>query len=422
MSQKVFALVDCNSFFCSCERLFRPDLAKRPIAVLSNNDGCFISMTRELKDLGLKVGAPYFKYKKLCEAKKVEVFSSNFSLYTNLSDRVMATLSTFAPEIEVYSVDEAFLDLTGFKDPHAYAHKIKTIVERNTGIPVSIGLGPSKTTAKVANHIAKRSKKARGVVHLGSKRLQDIAFANFKVEDIWGVGRASARKLRSLNIKTAKEYRDFKNKRLIQKIFTKVGLQRQEELQGHSRFFLSQEISKKKEIICSRSFGDTVCSLASLREAVANHVSSACEKLRKQDSVCAVVEVYAQTSPHRNTDQYYAADSHTMLAGSSDTRKVIKYALGVLDKLYKAGYQYSKAGVRVSKLSDKNKSQTSFFEKTDDHRSDNLMQTIDVINRRDGPGTIRVAACGLDSQSWQMKSELKSPRYLTGWSEVPKVG
>lgn len=423
MSAKIFALVDCNAFFCSCERLFRPDLRHKPVGVLSNNDGCFVSRTKELKALGVKMGDPYFKVKELCDKKGVHVFSSNFSLYTNMSDRVMLTLSEFTPELEVYSVDEAFLNLTGFErwGIDDYARKIKAAVERNTGIPVSIGVGPTKTLAKVANHIAKKSDKAQGVVCLLDPHWQDIALAKVEVEDIWGVGRANSQKLRALNIRNAKEFRDFRNDKLIQKIFTKVGLQLKEELQGLPRFELTMEVSKKKQINCSRTFGTPVFELQTLRESVANYVSSACEKLRKQQSVCFAVEVYMRTSPFKNVPQYYALDSQPMLSGTSDTRKVIKYALQVLEKLYRAGYEYKKAGVRLSQIVDNQQAQMSLLDPPDDLKSDRLMQSIDKINARDGSGTIRVAACGLNNKAWAMNRQRKSPRYVTGWTELPKV-
>jgi len=419
---KTFALVDCNAFFCSCERLFRPDLQNKPVGVLSNNDGCFVSRTKELKKLGVKMGAPYFKVKALCERHKVSVFSSNFSLYTNMSDRVMLTLAQFTPELEIYSVDEAFLNLAGFKDLKNYAHEIKQTVVRNTGIPVSVGIGPTKTLAKTANYLAKKYSKFNGVVDLTKKEDQDKALAHVKVIELWGVAKATADKLNALNIYTAKDYRDFKNTRLIKNIFTKVGLQRQEELQGKSRFELELITKKKKEIMCSRSFGKPVYSLESLREAVATHITSACEKLRKQDSVCAEIQVYTRTSPFKNVPQYYGFNSSKMLSHSSDTRKVIKYALSALESLYKMGYEYKKAGVQLSQIRDRKLSQMSLFEQYEPDNSEALMRAMDEINRRDGAGTIKVAACGLrQKKAWVMNQNRRSQRYVTGFWELKKV-
>lgn len=422
--ENIFALVDCNAFFCSCERLFRPDLATRPVGVLSNNDGCFVSRTSELKALGVKMGEPYFKVKDLCKKHAVAVFSSNFSLYTNMSDRVMLTLSDFTPELEIYSVDEAFLNLKGFEHLglRAYGRKIKQRVEQHTGIPVSIGIAPTKTLAKAANHIAKRSPTAGGVVVLMDRAHQTRALARLAVEDIWGIGKANSSKLRSLGIRTALELREYKNDRLLQRMFTKVGLQTKEELSGLPRFELHVIPEKKKEIICSRTFGASVFDLTSLRSAVATYVSSACEKLRKQGSVCAGVDVYARTSPFKNVSQYHAYESTRMLSATSDTRKVIKYAFSALDKLFRAGFEYKKAGVKLSGIVDREHAQISLFEAPDSRKSDQLMANMDAINAREGTGTLKVAACGLDNRPWAMNRNLKSPRYVTGWTELRKVG
>jgi len=420
---KVFALVDCNSFYCSCERLFRPDLKNRPVGVLSNNDGCFVSRTNELKSLGVGMGVPYFQVKDLCEKKGVAVFSANFSLYTNMSDRVMMTLARFTPEMEVYSVDEAFLDLSQFHhfDIEDYCHEIKRIVELNTGIPVSIGIGPSKTLAKVANHIAKKDSTKKGVMSLLDKEECDRALEKFPIGKVWGVGRQKSQKLQAINIKTAKQLRDYKNDALIQKLFTKVTRMTQDELRGITCFNLSLEVDKKKEIISSRTFGQPVFDLKSLRESVANYASLACEKLRKQDSVCSVVEVWIRTNPHKDTPQYYAVDAHKFSGQTADSKKIIKYAWQVLDKLYKQGYEYKKALVKLSGIRDKSETQLALFGENDSEKSESLMQIMDLINKRDGHNTIRSGACGVDNKAWKMRQTLKSPRFVTGWSELPRV-
>lgn len=421
MSQKVFALVDCNAFFCSCEILFRPELIGKPVGVLSNNDGCFVSRTKELKALGVKMGAPYFKVKDICDKNNVAVFSSNFSLYTNMSDRVMNVLKKFAPEIEIYSVDEAFLNIAQYNEHVDYAREIKRTVERHTGIPVSIGIGPTKTLAKIANHIAKRSKKARGVVSIMKPELQDIALSRVEVADIWGIGKASTIKLNQLGIKTAKDFRDYKNDRQIKKIFTKVGLKTKEELSGLSRFDLEMSPTKKQEIMCSRTFSKSVFDIDSLRESVANYATSVSEKLRKQGSVCTRVEVFMRTSPFKNVEQYYASDSTDMLSATADTRKIIKCALSVLESLYKEGYEYKKVGVRISNICDKNQAQMSLLEKPDDFETDNLMSCVDKTNRKEGGATLKLAICGTDNHSWRMNRQLKSPRYVSGWNQLRKL-
>ncbi len=422
-SNKIYALVDCNAFFCSCEILFRPDLVGQPVGVLSNNDGCFVSRTKELKRLGVKMGQPYFKVKDLCEKNGVTVFSSNFSLYTNMSDRVMETLSEFTPNLEVYSVDEAFLDLSGFENHNIndYVKKIKTVVEKNTGIPVSIGVGPTKTLAKVANNLAKKSEKSQGIINVLEPRLRDVALKRTKIEDVWGIGKASSAKMKSLGIHNAFDFKDFKNDKLIQKIFTKVGLQRKEELSGCPRFELETRPKKKKQIMCSRTFSQGVFDIESLREGVAHYVSTASEKLRKQDSVCSSVEVFTRTSPFKNVSQYYGFDQRVILSGTSDTRKIIKYAFQALNKLFKAGFEYKKAGVRLTKITDKNQTQMSLFETPDSGDSERLMRAIDFINRKEGPETIKVAACGLKDKAIKLNRNFRSPRYVSGWNQIKKV-
>lgn len=423
MKKSIFALVDCNSFYCSCERLFRPDLATLPVGVLSNNDGCFVSRTPELKNLGVKMGEPYFKVKEICKKNNVAIFSANFSLYTNISDRVMQTLSNFTPELEIYSVDEAFLNLTGFKETELddYCREIKRIVERDTGIPVSIGIGYSKTLAKVANHIAKKSEKSKGVVTLFEDRHINAALQRTPIGDVWGIGKASEIKMNNLGIKTAFELKEYKNNRQIQRIFTKVGLQTKEELEGKPRFKLEIIPEKKKEIICSRTFGTPVFDIQSLRESVANYITNATEKLRKQESSCSQIEVYARTSPFKNTPQYYAFEQVNLISGSSDTLKLIRYALDAVEKLYKQGFEYKKAGIKLSKINDKNETQLSLLGENDSEKSHILMKTIDLINRINGPNTIKSAACGVNNHAWKMNRKFKSPRYVSGYSELPKV-
>ncbi len=367
------------------------------------------------------MGDPYFKVKDLCKRNNVAVFSSNFSLYTNMSDRVMMTLSEFTPELEVYSVDEAFLNLTGFQNLESYAREIKKMVEMKTGIPVGVGVGPTKTLAKIANHIAKKSQKAGGVVVLLDRKLQDEALRRVSVEDIWGVGRANSHKLKQMGIHTAKEFRDYKNDRHIQKVFTKIGLQIKEELMGQSRFDLELTSPKKKEIISSRTFGSSVEGVEHLRESVANYASAACEKLRKQSSVCSGVEVYIRTSPFKNTEQYYAIETAKILSATSDTRKVIRYALGVLDKLFRAGYEYKKAGIKLTQITDRTQSQMSLMDSPDSLKTDALMRCMDEINGKEGPRTLFSAACGTQNKAWAMNRNYKSPRYVSSWNELPVV-
>lgn len=423
ISENIYALVDCNSFFCSCEQLFRPDLIGRPVGVLSSNDGCFVSRTKELKALGVKMGAPYFLVKELCERENVQVFSSNFALYTNISDRVMCLLSSFSPEMEVYSVDEAFLNLTGLDkwDLNSYGQEIKEAVFQYTGIPVCVGIGTTKTLAKLANHIAKESEKSKGVVVLLDEKLQRIALERVDVSQVWGIGKKMALKCQYLGIKTALDFRNYPNEKLLQKTFTKVGRQVQDELRGISCHELETVTKQKKEITTSRTFGQSVFDLKVLREAVANHISVASEKMRKQKSVCSMVEVFCKTNIFKDSEQYYGKKSFKFLCSTGDTRSIIKYAWSVLDDLYKAGFEYKKSGIKLTNLSSKNEFQLSLLEEHDDEKSVELMKVIDQINRREGRNTIRSLACGLDNKNYKMRQSMKSPRYLQGWSELRKV-
>lgn len=415
---RAFALVDCNSFYCSCERIFRPDLMSRPVIVLSNNDGCTISRTNEAKALGIKMGAPYFQIKKLCQDHKVAVFSSNFSLYTNISLRVMTTLANHCPEIEVYSVDEAFADLTGIPNLLAHGKFLREIILQNIKIPTGVGIGPTKVIAKIANHLAKKSTKANGVVCLMDKKLQDIGLARVPIEDVWGIGRANSEKMKTLGIHTAKDLRDYKNERLIQKIFTKVGLQIKHELMGISCFPINVDVENKKEIMCSRTFGSSVYDLHVLKEAIASYVSNAAEKLRKQNSMCRSISVFARTNPFKNSEQFFLYEERKLVNPTCDTRKLVKYAFELLEKSFRPGFEYKKAGVKLSDFVAHNEYQLDLIEVGDTIKDFALMRAVDKINFLEGPELIKVAACGTNKKAWIMNRNFKSPRYTTSWAEL----
>ncbi len=423
MSEKIFALVDCNAFYCSCERLFRPDLKNRPVGVLSNNDGCFVSRTNELKKLGVGMGVPYFKVKNICEVNKVAVFSANFSLYTNISDRVMNTLFEFTPNLEVYSVDEAFLDLTGFDQNKIteYGLHIKEIVERHTGIPVCVGIARTKVLAKLANRIAKKDDSTKGVYSVLSKENLESALRKIDIGDIWGIGKQNTIKYKMLGIHKAIHLRDYKNDLLIQKQFTKIGRMIQDELREISCFPLNNETPKKKEIICSRTFGTPVFDLAALRESVACYVSLATERLRKQQSVCGEIEVYIRTNPFKEIPQYANSEKIILSSPTCDTRKIIKEAWNALDKIFQNGYEYKKALIKISRIQDANEHQISLFGENDTVKDINLMNIMDKINAREGQDSIKIAACGVNKAAWYMKQVMKSPRYLTGWNQIMKL-
>ena len=411
--QKAFALVDCNSFYCSCERVFRPELNQRPVIVLSNNDGCAIARTAEAKQLGIKMGDPYFKIKKLCQDNQVEVFSSNFALYTNLSDRVMSTLNNLCPKIEIYSIDEAFCDLTGIKDLSPFGFKIQQTILKNIGIPVGVGIAPTKVLAKLANHIAKKSKLSGGVVNLMDVDFRMMAMKKVPVEEVWGIGRASSEKLHALGLHTVYDFATYKNEEHIQKILTKVGLQIKHELLGINCFSLGQDVEKKKEIMCSRTFGQSVFAKEHLKESIANYITNASEKMRRQDSLCSELSVFARTNPFKEGAQFYMYDRIKIQHPTRDTRKLIYFAFEMLEANFREGYEYKKAGVKLSGFFNTHEYQLDFFNTGDTLSDLKLMQVIDEINKREGEGTLKFAACGVDDKAWRMNRGHKSPRYLT---------
>ncbi|MEZ4816097.1 MAG: Y-family DNA polymerase [Bdellovibrionota bacterium] len=420
-SDRLFALVDCNSFYCSCERVFNPKLRDRPVIVLSNNDGCAVARTDEAKALGIPMGAPYFKIKDIVKKHNVAVYSSNYALYGDMSRRVMQILSEYTPELEVYSIDEAFLSLKGFEswDLHKYAREIKESVYQRTGIPVSIGIAPTKVLAKAANRMAKKNKEqSGGVFDLRDPTLRDQALKKFPVEDLWGIGRKSHLKLAAYNIHTAHDLK-LANEKLMQKLLTIVGRRIVEELNGISCLDL-EEAKDRKQIISSRSFGRPVVHLNELRESIANHITNACEKLRSQNLIAQNINVFVQTNPFNNTPQYYNSASYTLLSGSCVTNKLIKKAFELLDQIYLPNYQYKKVGVIFNDLRPRAASQMDFFGAFDTPEELRLMQLLDGVNQREGRNTLKFAACGIE-QFWKMLSKMKSAAYTTRWSEILKV-
>lgn len=417
----MLALIDCNSFYCSCERVFNPKLEGHAVIVLSNNDGCAVARTDEAKALGIKMGDPFFKIKTLCQQNKVHVFSSNYTLYGDMSRRIMQLLSEFSPDIEVYSIDEAFLSFKGMnQNLIEYSLMIKNIIKQYTGIPVSIGIGPTKVLAKVANQYAKKNKKAtNGIFQIGVDQKSDQLLKSFLVEDVWGIGRQSAKKLALLNIHTAYDLK-YANLTLIQKTLTIVGKRITEELRGIPCLALETELSPKHQIISSRSFGRPVLDKSELKEALANHVTIASEKLRKQKSVTQSLLVFIQTNPFNPSAQYYNSITTSLLSGTAATHQLIRHATQALDQIYQPGYEYKKVGVVLMNISPKTHSQLDLFSQSDPIKDESLMRVIDQINLRQGKGTLKFAACGMD-QGWKMRSDRKSPNYTTNWDELLKV-
>ena len=415
----MIALVDCNSFFCGCERVFEPTIRNHPVIVLSNNDGCAIARTPEAKALGIKMGDPYFKIRDLCKQHDVRIFSSNFSLYTDMSRRVMTLLKEFSSKVEVYSVDEAFIDLTNIPNQVEYAKRIKAIVEAQTKIPVSIGIAKTKVLAKIACTIAKKFPTKKGVFQIEQNNA-DEWLKKIPSDKIWGIAKGRALRLRLLGIKTAYDLKVYKNTKVIQKELTKLGRMIQDELNDITCFHLEVSTPKKKEIMSSRTFSSSVYDLQTLKESIASHASSVAQDLRSQSSVCSEVLVYIRSNPFKETTQYGRSEVLSFLTPTSDTFKIIKKSFECLESIWKPGIEYKKAGVRLIKLQDKEEHKLSLFSPPDSFQDDKLMQTMDKINYLEGSRTIESLACGTKGFAWEMSRSHLSPRYTTSWNDLPK--
>ncbi len=417
---KLFALVDCNNYYASCERVFNPGLENKPVIVLSNNDGCVVARSNEVKALGIKMGTPVFKIKNIIEKEKITVFSSNYALYGDMSQRVMATLSQFTPNIEIYSIDEAFLDFSGFEYRNLvnYAQQIRKTVLQWTGIPVSIGVGQTKTLAKIAVHIAKKNKQCKNVFFINTSSDIKKHLKNISVEDIWGIGRRYSVKLsQSFGIKNALQLRDA-DERLIKKNFGGVvGLRIVKELQGTSCISLESVRASKKEITTSRSFSPAVIEFEQLREAISTFTATAAEKLRKQKSTTRVITVFILTNRFDIKNFYYKHKLIELSAHTNDTTTLISYAIKGLKEIFKKGYKYKKAGIMFTDIVPDKQVQLNLFAQENLGKSNDLMNVLDKINLNIGPGTVKFASEGLQ-KTWKMKAEKRSPRYTTHWDEL----
>lgn len=414
---KYFCLVDCNSFYCSCERVFRPETRGRPVIVLSNNDGCAIAFSREAKAIGFgQMCEPYFQIKDRIKKYNVAVFSSNYTLYDNMSKRVMDTLRGFSPDVEIYSVDEAFLSLNGFEhlDLNEYGKKIRKEVLTHTGLPVGVGISTTKVLAKVAN---KLSKKSSGVFYMTEEKEIDRVLKEFPVRDLWGIGHRSAIKLNMLGIKTAYEFKMYRNEKEIQKLLTKTGRQIQEELRGVSCLDM-EEADDKKNTGTSRSFGEPVFDKRELKEAIAHFATHATLKLRRQKSVCFSLTAFIHTSAFTMLPQYYGQGHAKFLTGTADTIRIIRAAHEVIDEIYRPGYEYKKAGVILNHIVPASENQLSLWEQQQDNEK--LNQVMDLINKKYGAYTIKSAACGIDHR-WKTVADYLSQRYTTDWNELLKI-
>lgn len=417
----VFALVDCNNFYASCERLFRPELREAPLVVLSNNDGCIVARSNEAKALGIAMGAPYYKNKELIRRHDVQVFSSNYSLYGDLSQRVMGCLQELEPEVEIYSIDEAFISLpTGRqRDLTAYARSLKARVEQWVGIPVSIGIAPTKTLAKLANMFAKKNRAHGGVLDLSGHRNLDELLAATPVSEVWGIGNRGAEKLNRQGINNVLQLKNGDDT-WLRKQLTVTGLRTVMELRGISCIPLDDAKPDRKAIISSRSFGQPVDSLTDLREAIASHVAIAAHKLRDQKSAACAINVFIQTNRFKkDAPQYSGNITISLPQASSCTSTMIRAARRGLERIYRSGYRYNKAGVMITELVHRDLIQQNLFEGPSSGDM-TLMTTLDQINRIWGRDTVRFAAEGL-RRPWRMKQSHKSPAYTTNWAEIPTV-
>lgn len=416
----MFALVDCNNFYASCERVFKPSLIDKPIVVLSNNDGCVISRSNEAKPY-VPMGAVVFKYREVFKANNIHVFSSNYALYGDMSNRVMSVLSEFTPDIEVYSIDEAFLQFNGFNnyDLNEYGLAIKNKVIQTTHIPISIGFAPTKALSKVANKIAKKyTQQTNGVYVIDSEEKRIKALKWTKIEDVWGIGRRLAKKLKAININTAYDF-TLLNDNYVRKQFSVVGLRLKKELSGESVLSLD-EVKNKQAIATTRSFEFNIKTFSELNERVATFTSSSAEKLRKENSLCNIITVFVRTNRfHEDKEQYRNGISITLPYPTSSDIVLTKYAKIALENIYKTGYEYKKAGVILMGITPKNEVQTNlFFNESPRHTL--LMKTMDKLNNKLGNKKVKLA--NQDPQkTWKMRQEHLSNRYTTNWNELLQV-
>ena len=421
------AIVDCNSFYCSCERVFRPDLWNKPVVVLSNNDGCIISRSDEARKLGVGMAGPYFEARHIIEKNGIAVFSSNYHLYGDMSRRVMDTLRTLSPEVEVYSVDEAFLDLSGIPvgDLHEYARHIKETVEQWTGISVSIGVAPTKTLAKLANRLAKKNKATSGCISiLTTQEEQRIAMQQTRVDDIWGVGRSYAVKLVNWGITSAWELCNMPEEWAHTNMGGVVGVRLIRELRGFPALVMEEELVNKKMIATTRMFGRPVTDLNEIKEAVATYISRAAEKLRRQESAARVVSVFivpreqdhlADFKRGATISSYATLDHATSL-----THELIRPALELVEQLFENGKSYKKAGVMLSGLVPDASIQGNLFVPAEQNQHRFLMHTIDNINFSMRDDAVKFGSSGMN-KDWKMRQEKRSDRYSTRWEDLVVV-
>lgn len=419
----MFALVDVNNFYASCETVFRPDLQGKPVVVVSNNDGCIISRSAEAKALGIKMAAPYFKIKDDLRRQQVTVFSSNYALYADLSHRVMSILMELAPAVEVYSIDEAFIDLSGVSGCIAlevFGRQIRTQILKNTGLTVGVGIAPTKTLAKAANYAAKKWPQTGGVVDLSAVERQRKLLARIPVDEVWGVGRRISKKLELMGIENALQLAE-SSTWVIRKHFNVVLERTVRELRGEPCLALDEFAPTKQQIIYSRSFSHRITEYDDMHQAVCAYAERAAEKLRAERQFCCMISLFMRTSPHAGNETFYAPQATGRLTTPTcDTRDIIRIATQALNHIWKDGFRYMKAGVMLSDFYSQGVAQLGLFDEYQPQaNSSALMQVIDSINHS-GRGSIGFAGKGIQ-KSWEMKRRMLSPGYTTRYTDLPLV-
>ena len=415
--EQSIALVDCNSFYASCERIFNPKLLGKPVVVLSNNDGCIITRSNEAKWLGIKMGEPYFKAKKIIEKNNVNVFSSNYSLYGDISERVMEILLGFSPDVEIYSIDEAFLNFKGFKadELKTYCTHIRSIIKKWVGIPVSIGVGSTKTLSKVANHLAKKEPEFEGVCILKDIKKINEVLKEIEINDVWGIGKKLSKFLNNQSIETAKQFINL-DRGWVRKNMGVVGEKTQMELKGISCLNLELLPSKRKSCCVSRSFSQPIENINELIESIASYGSRAAEKIREENLVSQLMSVFVLTNYFNKKEKQYSNSIRMQLDfPTNNSSLIVKRAVEGLKRIFRKGYRYKKAGIILYEL--QNADCIKGLLDYDRARSDKLMQSLDDINFRYGHSTLRLAAEGIEKK-WRMKKEKISPCYTTRFDEL----
>ena len=419
----IFALVDCNNFYASCERVFNPYLRGVPVVVLSNNDGCVVARSNEAKALGIAMGAPYFQVERLCDVQGVAVLSSNYDLYADMSQRVMSVLAEHVPGQEVYSIDEAFLDLTGIPgDLTGLCRNLRAKVHRWTGVPVSVGIGGTKTLAKLANRLAKKSVKAGGVVDIsGRPDLVEVALNRMAVEDVWGVGRQYAARLQGFGIKTAADLAGLEEKWLMHE-FGVVLTRTAAELCGRPIHTLETQPEDRKSCTCSRSFGAATSDIEVVTAAISEFAQTAAARIRQEGLVAGHIQAYAMTNRFRkDLPQGVLGGSIPLQPATADTTRIVRAALAIIRAPRQAdGCEWSKAGVLLTDLCRVDRAPRDLFTVADGSRSAALMAAMDAMNNRYGRGAIRLGHAAVD-EGWRMRRDRLSPSWTTRWTDVPAI-